>query len=567
MKKYFAALVLLGPLVLAAQTIVYENVGGTTYDWQADGPVPQLIVNDLTPPDSCIHTIWMYSSHEHDTFPDLNVKYNSYLRGIHHYWNFDMGPAYMNWGVISFPFRAKYDALDVDPDPLAPYAFVTCHAVVDQTLPVPIHPVCTRDHGTGQAVFEYDGGTPVADNYQTPVVGMDGSSIPHIVFTDDGTRGQVWYDKIDPWTNWTSPTHLSVTDPGYPTYSLAVSKQSADLTVSYVADNPSAAPPYPAYYRQSANGGASWDPEVTVPPPPAFTPGSDSTPSFHLAGNQAFYDDGDILHMVFLIVPVVQNVALDNPSEIWHYCPTSNPAWSRVARAGCDPVHLAASVGLNAAYAARPGLALDRAGKVYCVWEQFDSMNVEPTTSRLRADIFAAVSADNGGTWTEPLQVTITNTVSHRFPSVARVADESLHVLYEDDLQAGFWVKGEAGATATQNPIVHVVIPIRAFTSGVAENRIQRGVLAPSLAAAPNPFSGSVRFDYSLAQAGNSALRIYDATGKWVRTLCKGLVGSSAGSVTWDGADFRQKPVARGVYFARLEMPTRTLSRKVVYTP
>ncbi|MBM3313874.1 hypothetical protein FJY70_04710 [candidate division WOR-3 bacterium] len=61
--------------------------------------------------------------------------------------------------------------------------------------------------------------------------------------------------------------------------------------------------------------------------------------------------------------------------------------------------------------------------------------------------------------------------------------------------------------------------------------------------AAPNPFAGSVKL--SPAGSGYTSLRIFDNTGRRVRTL------TGSGSLNWNGCDDAGKRVAPGVYFAR----------------
>jgi hypothetical protein len=78
----------------------------------------------------------------------------------------------------------------------------------------------------------------------------------------------------------------------------------------------------------------------------------------------------------------------------------------------------------------------------------------------------------------------------------------------------------------------------------------------PSLAACrPNPFRDRTRIAYSLPSAGNVSLRVYDVTGRTVRTLQNGFQKPGAYSVNWDSRDSRGRMVPHGVYFYRLDTP------------
>ena len=167
------------------------------------------------------------------------------------------------------------------------------------------------------------------------------------------------------------------------------------------------------------------------------------------------------------VLPCVNDTNWINPCEIWHYCPDNTPHWNRIHIAGCDPDNMQAPVGYNAIYASRPSIGQDDYGDLFVTWEQFDSANVETTTSRLRADIWAAGSTDGGITWSTGRKLTTPGTASCRFPSICDLLwpGDSLAVLYEVDLCAGFFVQYEG--PGTYNPIVVQKVP--------ADSIIERG--------------------------------------------------------------------------------------------
>jgi hypothetical protein len=78
----------------------------------------------------------------------------------------------------------------------------------------------------------------------------------------------------------------------------------------------------------------------------------------------------------------------------------------------------------------------------------------------------------------------------------------------------------------------------------------------PSLSACrPNPFRDRTQISYQLPTAGNVSLRVYDVTGRTVRTLQDGYKQPGAYSVSWDSRDNRGRQVPHGVYFYRLDTP------------
>ncbi len=71
----------------------------------------------------------------------------------------------------------------------------------------------------------------------------------------------------------------------------------------------------------------------------------------------------------------------------------------------------------------------------------------------------------------------------------------------------------------------------------------------------PNPFRASTQVTYSVNGVDDvhARLRVFDASGRLVRTLVDGVVTPGAHSETWDGTNQAGGRVSPGVYFYRLE--------------
>jgi hypothetical protein len=82
--------------------------------------------------------------------------------------------------------------------------------------------------------------------------------------------------------------------------------------------------------------------------------------------------------------------------------------------------------------------------------------------------------------------------------------------------------------------------------------------------ASPNPFTGQTALNFSLPEAANVMLAIYNVNGQLVRTLESGQVSAGDHRITWDGTDDTGARVARGVYFCRMETAGFTATEKVV---
>jgi hypothetical protein len=79
----------------------------------------------------------------------------------------------------------------------------------------------------------------------------------------------------------------------------------------------------------------------------------------------------------------------------------------------------------------------------------------------------------------------------------------------------------------------------------------------------PNPFIESTSVSFTLGRVEHVRIRVYDLGGRSVTTIHDGRVGPGAHLFNWDGRDARQRPVAAGVYFVRIELGEATTTHRV----
>ena len=68
----------------------------------------------------------------------------------------------------------------------------------------------------------------------------------------------------------------------------------------------------------------------------------------------------------------------------------------------------------------------------------------------------------------------------------------------------------------------------------------------------PNPFNPVTTVEYSVAALSHVAIRVYDASGRVVRTLLDSQVEAGPHMATWDGTTDGGRRAASGVYFVRM---------------
>ena len=81
----------------------------------------------------------------------------------------------------------------------------------------------------------------------------------------------------------------------------------------------------------------------------------------------------------------------------------------------------------------------------------------------------------------------------------------------------------------------------------------------------PNPFNPSTEISFVVPESGATlTLRIYDMTGKLVRTLVDGYTSGGTHTVSWHGRNDRGIPVSSGTYFYQITAPTFSQMKKMV---
>ncbi len=79
----------------------------------------------------------------------------------------------------------------------------------------------------------------------------------------------------------------------------------------------------------------------------------------------------------------------------------------------------------------------------------------------------------------------------------------------------------------------------------------------------PNPAFGRTTLRFTLPAPGRVALRVYDLSGRSVRTLADGALEAGLHAIQWNGLDDGGHRVAAGPYFVRLSNGARELARKI----
>jgi len=131
-------------------------------------------------------------------------------------------------------------------------------------------------------------------------------------------------------------------------------------------------------------------------------------------------------------------------------------------------------------------------------------------------------------------------------PGVAGAFDENLLITSDDPTMSVFPV----GLTGIAQPvdIGNDVIPVVTALKGNF----------------PNPFNPTTSINFSIKEPAQVKIDVYNMLGQKVKTLVNGYVGTGNHSVVWNGVDDRNRNVASGIYFYRMQAGKYTSTKKMI---
>lgn len=198
-----------------------------------------------------------------------------------------------------------------------------------------------------------------------------------------------------------------------------------------------------------------------------------------------------------------------------------------------------------------PWMAVDYRGWLHTVF--YDGRRFGRGTNRY--DIFYAYSSNGGLTWSRNERVTDTSFVANAFYG------DYIGIAADSNYVYAAWCDGRNSSTAPD-----IYLSRRALPTGV-EALAEGNPLPPELKLAqniPNPVRGFTTIPFVLSKPGPVDLKVYDITGRVVKTLIQGAHLAGFGTACWDGKDQKGLPVLAGVYLYRLKVGEEVRTRKLI---
>ncbi len=209
--------------------------------------------------------------------------------------------------------------------------------------------------------------------------------------------------------------------------------------------------------------------------------------------------------------------------------------------------------------------------------KSFAPINIFPgETSTLTISLFNSNTVPATGTaFTDvlPATVTATSVIGNTCGGTVSISPNTQVALSGGTVPAGDGINsGTCAVTAivtsnTSGTYVNT-IPVGGVTSSEGSNPLAANAtltVATVLGEMyPNPFNPSTTIPFTLVSQEGVSLRIYDASGKLVRTLVDEVMPAGVHQTVWDGRDNSGSRAATGVYFVRFATGDYLVTRKLV---
>jgi hypothetical protein len=158
--------------------------------------------------------------------------------------------------------------------------------------------------------------------------------------------------------------------------------------------------------------------------------------------------------------------------------------------------------------ASMPAMGIDADGIIYVVYSAMDEDYLGDQCFR---HIYVTTSADGGGTWIDPIELTPDDDFDeyeYVFPTMARDIDDKLHLVIQRDNEPGLSVRGDLDDSDENSMIYLAVTTDFDLTIGIGDTAVERG----NFNVYPNPSTGVLTITGN--NLANANMKIYNQLGQ-----------------------------------------------------
>ncbi len=174
----------------------------------------------------------------------------------------------------------------------------------------------------------------------------------------------------------------------------------------------------------------------------------------------------------------------------------------------------------------------------------------------LGPDSVRVLTSTNGTTFTQVASF-------RRYEAVAAWTE---HAVYLGVMTGNFYIAFESYSEYGDN--IFIDYARVAGATGIEEGSNNQTPIVTYLnAARPNPVTnGLAHISFSIAEPTKASLKIYDASGRLIRTLMNNKLNVGNYNLSWNGTDDHNNNVAEGIYFYTLTTDNNNYTKKLVFT-
>lgn len=210
----------------------------------------------------------------------------------------------------------------------------------------------------------------------------------------------------------------------------------------------------------------------------------------------------------------------------------------------------------------QPMLSYDAAGNVFCTY-------IAPIEDDLSGDdenyndIFVTYSKDAGKTWAEPQNLTQTTGFEDFFPTLAKVSDSKLRLMYFLKDDPGIAVNN-ASNPETNVSVNYMEVPVSKIINdsvGIFPNGINASIDEGFKVTQnyPNPTQGVTRIDFSIGKNATVNFEVTDMLGQVLYTETNEKVEAGRHSIY-----FNASSLSSGIYFYTVTVGAQKVTQKMI---
>jgi len=184
----------------------------------------------------------------------------------------------------------------------------------------------------------------------------------------------------------------------------------------------------------------------------------------------------------------------------------------------------------------------------------------------------SVITVGSGGAGNQNSQDVITP-LSGAFP-VFQYSPDSVSAIRVDTLGEcrvvyfafGFEAINELGVYAGRDEVLARILTCMGFPVGIEEETVQEVRTSPFVLYQnfPNPFLSNTEIRYQIPNIEDVSIKIYDITGRVVKTLLEKEQEPGSYSISWNGLNTEGDLVPSGIYFYRIKISAFTDTKKMV---